>query len=218
MVKFIRRVVIFGVLLIMGIVFLVRGISRTVEFNKPHADLSTMTGKDLYEGRFVEGDIIELWDEFSYTEEYDETLGVQTNKRVTDHFFAMPMEYSFDEENIIFIAVATRNENELKTFNTIVQETYDFYDGVEMDDFTQTHFVGRVERLKGEYLDFFREYVAEMYDVSKSEADKYLAPYVLRSTTNNGGATGSLVTGIILTVIGTLGTAFFVVRKVLTGR
>lgn len=204
--------------LAIGVVFLVNGISRTVEFNKPHADISTMTEKDLYVGRFVEGDIFELWNEFSYTEEYDETLGVQTNKRVTDHFFAMPMEYSFSEEYAMFVAVSTRNAKELETFKQMEQETYDYYSGADIEDFTQTHFVGRVERLKGEYLGFFREYMADVYGVSEEEADKYLAPYVLKSTTNKDGASASLTIGIIMSVIGTLGTAFFVVRKVLTGR
>lgn len=219
MVKFIRRIAFFGIILVGGLIFLINGIKDNIEFSKPHGDLETITADELYEGRIVEGTIYELWHEFAYTEEYDTTLGIKSSKeRTTDRYFALPLEYSFEEENPIFVAVSSRNSDTLRTFEQMENETIDYFNGKEYDEYTSIHFVGKVQKLSGEYLQFFKEYIAEIYGVSEKEAEKYYAPYVLTSYSNNGGLVPMIVVGAVMTLIGLCGVGFFIVRKVLTGR
>lgn len=214
--KALRLMIIAAVLFIGGIVFLVIGIKDKAEFNKPRMRLEEMRASDLYAGQYVEGDIYEVWDEFAYTEETKSTLGIEHDKKVTDRYFMMPMEFSFSEDEPTFIALCTRNSSEISTFRKMVDEAIDYYN----DDkplVTKTHFVGKVQALKGDYLDFFRESVSVCYGVSKSEADHYSAPFLIRSWQNdNSGVLIGLGIGGI--VIGFAGLAFFIIRKVRTGR
>ena len=218
MLKFIRLIVIFGVLAIGGGILLFTGIRDKIEWDKPHADLETMTEKDLYVGRVVEGEIYELWDEFAYTSEYETTLGIKSNERTTDRYFALPLEYSFSGDNLMFVAVSSRKKDELKVFEVMEKETVDYYDnGIEYQEYTTTHFTGKVQKLSGEYLGFFKEYVAYVLGVSESEAENYFAPYVLRSTSGSSGMVPIIIGGVMM-LIGLGGVAFLVVRKILAGR
>ncbi len=222
MFAFIRRMFIFGLMLVGGIVMLIGTIRSKAEWDKPHGDLETITEDELYTGRIVEGEIYDLWEEFAYTEEYDTTLGVQTSKsRTTYRYFALPLEYSFyEKEDPVFIAVSTKDSGEISNFKKIEKETIDFYyNGIEYDDYTTVHFVGRVKKLNNEYLGFFKEYIANIYGVSETEAKQYYAPYVLVSYTYNEGAeVFVMVLAAVFAVVGLIGLVFFIARKVLTGR
>ena len=59
--KFVRLLIVFAVLAIMGIALLIGSIKDKAELAKPRGDLETMTEDDFYNGRFVEGTIYELW-------------------------------------------------------------------------------------------------------------------------------------------------------------
>ncbi len=54
--KFVRLLIVFAVLAIMGIALLIGSIKDKAELAKPRGDLETMTEDDFYNGRFVEGD------------------------------------------------------------------------------------------------------------------------------------------------------------------
>lgn len=219
MLKFIRLIVIFGILAIGGGILLFTGIRDKIEWDKPHAVLEDITEKDLYVGRVVEGEIYELWDEFAYTSEYDTTLGIKSNERTTDRYFALPLEYSFSGDNLMFVAVSSRKKDELKVFEVMEKETVDYYDnGIEYQEYTTTHFTGKVQRLGGEYLGFFREYVAYIMDVSESEASDYFVPYVLVSTSGAGGIVPLIIIGAVMTLVGLGGVAIVVIRRIITGR
>lgn len=217
--KFVRRMIFFIALSVVGIITLVNGIKGKIEHDKPRADIETLKVSDLYEGRIVEGTIYELWDEFAYTSEYDETLGIKTSKeRTTDRYFAMPLESSFGSESLMFIAVSSRKSEELRVFEKMEKETNDYYNGKEYDEYTSVHFVGKVKKLSNEYLQYFREYIAYQYDISEAEAEKYYTPYVLVSYGQGGSNIIMIIVGSVFSVVGVLGTIFFIVRKVLTGR
>lgn len=219
MAKFISRTLVFLAMLIAGGIFLFTSIREKVEWDKPHGDLDIIKETELYDGKIVEGEIYDLFDEFAYTAEYDTTLGVQTSKeRTTDRYFALPLTYAADEGRWFFIALSSRNSSELRTLEKIENETLDYYfEDVLLDDYTTTHFVGRVQKLDKEYLGFFREYIGEMFDVSGSELDEYCAPYVLESYTNPNSAVIGIVIGAILVFIGLVGMALSIIRKGLTG-
>ncbi|MCH5203724.1 MAG: hypothetical protein J1F03_03195 [Oscillospiraceae bacterium] len=218
--KFIRLLSIFVILAIGGGVFLFNGIRDKIEWDKPHGDLETLTEKDLYVGRFVEGEIYELWDEFAYTSEYDTTLGIQTSKeRKTDRYFALPLEYSFYGDNdLMFVAVSSRRSDELKVFEKMEKETLDYYNGLDYNEYTTTHFVGKVQKLSGEYLGFFRKYIARIYKVSEADASEYYAPYVLVSYANPDGIVTFIVIGAVMTFLGVVGTVNLIIRKVIRGK
>lgn len=209
--KTIRIAIIVLALLVGGTIFLVTSIKQKAEFNAPRANLETVTADELHDGMFVEGEIYELWSEFAYTEEYKSTLGIKHNEKTTDRYFALPMEYSFytGADAPMFIAVCTRNASEISKMRTMADEADDFYkNDIELK--TSMHFVGKVQALKGEYLDFFKEYIAWDLGISEAEAAQYYTPYVIRSWPNDNSTTG-IVIGGIMTALGLAGTIVFVV-------
>lgn len=211
-VKLLRFIILAVVFLVGGIIFLVMGIKQKSEFNAPRARLETVTAAELHEGLFVEGEIYELWDEFAYTEEYESTLGIKHNEKTTDRFFALPMEYSFYEDAPMFIAVCSRDSAEIAKMNKMSDEANDFYtDGTELK--STMHFVGKIQPLKNEYLDFFKEYVAFQLGVSELEATQYFAPYVIRSWPEDNSSV-LIIMGAIFTAIGLAGTIILVVNIV----
>lgn len=210
--KTIRIAIIVLALLVGGTIFLVTSIKQKVEFNAPRANLETVTAGELREGMFVEGEIYELWSEFAYTEEYESTLGVKHNGKTTDRYFALPMEYSFytDADAPMFIAVCTRDSSEISKMRTMANEADNYYkNDIELK--TTMHFVGKVQALKGEYLDFFKEYIAWDLGISEAEAAQYYKPYVIRSWKEDNSTPG-IVIGAVMAALGLAGTAIFVVQ------
>ena len=208
----IRLAIIVLVLLVGGIIFLVISIKQKAEFNAPRKNLETVTVDELREGVFVEGDIYELWSEFAYTEESKSTLGVEHDKKTTDRYFALPLEYSFYEGSPMFVAICTRNSSEISKMRTMAKEADNYYkNGTELS--TSIHFVGKVQALKGEYLDFFKEYLAWDLGVSEAEAAQYYKPYVIRSWKEDNSTPGIII-GAVMAALGLAGTAIFVVTLV----
>lgn len=210
--KFIRLAILVLFLAIGGIIFLVIGIKQKVEFNQPRADLETVTANELKEGMFVEGEIYELWNEFAYTEEYESTLGVKHNEKTTDRFFALPMEYSFYMDDLKFIAICSRDKSELSKMVKMSKEAAELYqNGKEL--VTTMHFVGKVQKLENEYLQFFKEDIAYELGVGISEAEQYIVPYVIRSWPNDNSTAGIII-GAVMAVLGLGGAAIFIIKFV----
>lgn len=208
--KTIRIAIIVLALLVGGIIFLVTSIKQKAEFNAPRANLKTVTADELREGMFVEGEIYELWDEFAYTQEYKSTLGVKHNEKTTDLYYALPMEYSFYEDNLMFVAICTKDKSEISTFDRMSEEINKYYEDGTIPT-TTTHFVGKVQKLKGDYLAFFKEYIAYQYDISESEAQQLYTPYVIRSWKEDNSTVG-IVIGAVMTALGLAGAVIFVVK------
>ena len=208
----IRITIIVLALLVCGIIFLVMGIKQKIEYNQPRARLETVTVDELHEGMFVEGEIYELWSEYAYTEESKSTLGIEHDKKTTDRYFALPMEYSFypGMDAPMFIAVCTRDSSEISKMRTIAKESDNYYkNDIELK--TSMHFVGKVQALKGEYLDYFKEYIAWDLGISEAEAAQYYKPYVIRSWKEDNSTTGIII-GAVMTALGLAGTIIFVVK------
>jgi len=212
----VRIMIIAAVLFVGGIVSLVVGIKDKIEYDKPHKNIEEMRASDFYEGRYVEGDIYEVWDEFAYTEESKSTMGIEHDKKVTDHYYVFPLETSFYDQKYMFAALCSRDSAELRVLDKMSDEADDYYmNGEQLK--TKIHFVGKVQALKGEYLQFFREVVAYNFEVSASEVDSIVTPFVIRSwqNDNSGVMIGFGIGGV---VIGLAGLAFFIIRKIRTGR
>ena len=202
----IRILLTFVLLAVMGIIFSAVGIRDKVELAKPRGVLEEMHAEDFYNGRFVEGTIYELWDEFAYRTE---------DSQVKARYFALPLETSFSEDEWTIVAVSFSNSSQMTTAQRMAKESDNWYRyGKEPVSWTEMHITGKVTKLKGEQLKFFKEYVIDDLELS---ADNMCA-YVINASNNGSGSGAMLVMGIIFAVIGFGGLAFMIVRKVLTGR
>ena len=87
--KFVRLIIFFVMIAFLGIALLIGTIKDKAELAKPRGDLETMTEADFYDGRFVKGEIYELWDKYADLEEYDTTFGIKHNTRFTSQYNAL---------------------------------------------------------------------------------------------------------------------------------
>lgn len=213
--RFVRLLVVFVVVAFLGIALLIGSIKDKAELAKPRGDLETMTEDDFYQGRFVEGTIYELWDNYAEMEEYDTTFGIKHNSRITAQYYAMPVISSYEGNGTAkFVALAISDSGEQKIADKMSQETDNYYEyDIEPDEWTTLEIKGKVTRLSGEGLEIFRQYFEEV----GGSAENAL-PYVINSGNDGSGSGGALIIAIVLTVIGAGGTVFMIVRRVIRGR
>ncbi|MCH5206201.1 MAG: hypothetical protein J1F09_04550 [Oscillospiraceae bacterium] len=202
----IRILLTFVLLAVMGIIFFGVGVRDKVEMSKPRGIIEDMHAEDFYDGQFVEGNIYELWDEFAYRTE---------DSQVKARYFALPLETSFYEDEWTIVAVSFSNSFQMATAQRMAKESDNYYRyGKEPVSWTEMHIEGKVTKLKGEQLKFFKEYVIDELELSTDN----MCAYVINASNNGSGSGAMLVIGIIFAVIGLGGLAFMIVRRVLTGR
>ncbi len=202
--RFFRILVAVGVLLVGGIIFLAGGIKDKVNYNKSKADLSELTAEDLKNGMFVEGTILEMWDNFAY----------EKNDSSTYEYYAMPLETSFERDYPIFVAIKLGNPQDKAIASRMSKETDDYYiRGKEPAVWTEMPFTGKVHKLKGEMLGFFEEYMEEM-GLSPST---HMRPYVI-SKYAEGNENIRIVIGAVMTGIGLVIGGLFVLFGLVKGR
>lgn len=207
--RFVRLLIVFIVLAVMGIVLLIASIRDKVELAKPRGDLETMTEDDFYNGRFVEGTIYELWDNFAEMEEYESTFGIKHNSRITAQYYALPIPV-LDEYK--FVALALSDSSQQSTANKMVKEIYAFFEDGTIPT-TAIQIKGKVTKLSGDGLQYLQEYAVNM----GLEASDVVA-FTINDGNTGSGSGAVLVIAIVLTVIGLGGTAFVIVRKIISGR
>lgn len=203
----------FAVFAVLGIIMLVGSIRDKIELSKPRGNLETMTASDFYNGRFVEGDIIEIWDNYAYTRETDTFLGITYSTKVTAQAYSMPLPSSFDSSSPKFVSLSIRDGELQRTADRIVAETNDYIiNDVVLDDWTSMHIEGKVTKLKGKGLELFRSYFKE---IGGDESN--IVAYEIHVGNDGSNSTTGLIFSVILTVIGLGGTGFFIARKILSG-
>lgn len=207
--KFIRLLLSFIVLAVLGVVMLVGTVKDKAELSKPRGDLETMTEDDFYNGRFVKGTISELWDNFADMEESDTTLGIKHNTRVTAKYYALPIP-SLDEYK--FIALAISDSSQQLTADRMVRETDAYFENGTIPT-TTLNIEGKVTKLSGDGLKYLREYAVDM-----GFTEDEVVGYTINAGNNGGGSGAMLIIAIVLTVLGLGGTAFAIIRKILTGK
>lgn len=211
--KLIRLLVVFVGLAIMGIALLIGSIKDKAELAKPRGDLDTMKASDFYDGRFVEGEIYEIWGQYAYMEESDTIFGISYNTKVTSQYYVMPLPATFDDYDMKFVSLSIPDSATQKTADKIVSETVNYYNrGVELPEWTTLKVEGKVTKLTGKGLQLFQEYLDDM-DASSAN----IVAYTINAGNNGRNSTSTLIISIILIVIGLGGTAFIVIRKVLSG-
>lgn len=207
--RFVRLLVMFVVIAFLGIALLVGTLKDKAELSKPRGDLETMTEDDFYQGRFVEGTIYELWDNFADMEEYDSTFGIKHNTRVTAQYYALPIPV-LDEYK--FVALAISDSSKQTIAKKMVKETDAFYEDGTMPT-TELHVRGKVTKLSGDGLDYLREYAEYMgFDAGD------VAAFTINDGNDGSSSGGALIIAIVLSVIGLGGTVFMIVRRVIRGK
>lgn len=205
--KTLRSSITFIVIAVLGILLLVMSIKDKIELAKPPANIAEMTEDDFYNGRFVEGNIYEIWYEFATMQESDTIFGISYNTKTTGHYFVMPLETSFETGSLKFVALSVRDSSDVATANKMVRETLNYYNNdVELE--TTMHVKGKITKLKGKGKDYFDEYI-DFQGFIPSDASVY---YIINVGNDGKGTTTALLIGIGITVVGVLGTLFSILR------
>lgn len=204
----VRAMVVFALLLVMGISIVFEANRDSLALAKGMTDFNTMTSADFIEGRFVQGTIYELDDEFAYLEEYNSTFGIKHNERVTAHYYVMPLPATYDSETPQYAAVCLKNAGMITTAEKMIQETWDYWDyGTEPDVWTELPITGKISKLDGELLDYFYEWL--MYGdegATREDYAGYVCPYII-TYYEPSSSSSLLVMGIVLLVAGIAGLA-----------
>lgn len=208
-----RFMIAFIVLTVLGVIMLVGSIRDKIELSKPRGDLETMTASDFYNGRFVEGEIYEIWDNYAYMRETDTFLGITYSTKVTAQSYSMPLPSTFDSTSPKFVSLSISDSEQQKIADRIVEETNDYLiDDVVLDEWTSIHIVGKVTKLTGDKLKLFREYFQE---IGGDESN--IAAYEIHVGNDGSNSTTGLIMSIVILLVGLGGTGVFVARKILTG-
>ena len=193
-----RTSITFIVIAILGILLTVMSIKDRQELKKPPANIATMTEDDFYNGRFVEGDIYEIWDRFST---------VETNSKTTGYYFAMPLETSFETGIPKFVALSVRDSSDYAVASRMAKESLDYYNNyVELE--TVMHIRGKITTLKGDGAKYFDKYIADNGFIPADAA----VHYVINVGNDGEGAATALLIGIGITAVGVLGALFSIIR------
>ncbi len=202
----------FIIIAILGILVVISGIKDKVELSKPPAKIEEMTETDFYNGRFVEGDIYEIWDEYATLEQSDSVMGIKYNTKTTAHYFTMPLESSFNGSSPKILSVAVRDASDITTAQKMERESLEYYGNDDADEsvfVTKMHIKGKITKLKKDAAEIFDKCVVKE-GYSPSTDTIY---YVVNVGNAGNGTTGMLIIGIIATLVGLLGGFIVIMRS-----
>lgn len=211
------RLFICGVILIIaGIACAGDSLAQKREMAKGMMDFNEMQASDFYKGQYVQGELLELWDEFAYMEEYTETaLGRKTNSRVSAHYYIMPLQTSYENGTPVFAAVCLKNVTQISDAEQMINEMNDYW-GEESDGlYTSIPITGKVSVMDDELKQYFYEWL--MYgdeESSTSDYDQFVCPYIITAVQPNSSSS-ILSMGVVMTLIGAVlvGAVVFVTIK-----
>lgn len=205
-----KYLIVFLALAVMGIAILMSSAADSAQMAKGITDFNEMTASDFEVGRFVQGTIYELDDEFAYVEESDAVLGIKYNKRVGAHYYVMPLAMTTAEDSpyVQYVAVCIGNQSMAATAQKMCEETWAWWeDGTVPEEWTTLEITGKVSKLSGELEDFFYEWL--MYgdeSADRSEYAKYVAPYVITYyNTETANSPAFTLVAIAILIIGIAG-------------
>lgn len=202
--RLIRGIITLIVLAVIGGFLTVISIRDKVEFAN-RKDISEMGAKDFHAGRFVTGEIYEVWDQFMHeTETNTDTNVTKTTRR----YFAVPLETTFEDDEPIFIAIAVKNSADIKTAQKMSEETNDWYlNDIEPDVWTTMKADGKVTKMDDKDYDYFLEYLTDQgYNAQNA------APYIVNIGGNADSSTALLIIGLVFLMVGLLVLAFIVLN------
>lgn len=205
--KVIRSAITFIVIAILGIILLVMSIRDKIEFSKPPANIAEMTEDDFYNGRFVEGEIYKIWNDYATLQQSDSIFGIKYNSKTTAHYFAMPLETSFTTGIPKFVSIAVRDSSDLLTAQEMERESLNYYNN-DVELVTTMHIKGKVTKLKKEAVEIFDKYMSDEGFTPSTVS----VHYIINVGNDGSGITAALLIGIGVTLAGLIGTFVAIVR------
>lgn len=191
------------VLLIAGIACASASLAEKREMAKGMMDFNEMQASDFYKGQYVQGELLELWDEFAYMEEYTETMGIKGKSRVSAHYYVMPLQTSYETGSPVFAAVCLRNLSQISQAEQMINEMNDYWDNDgEGYLYTSIPITGKVSVLDDELKQYFYEWL--MYGdegASTAEYEQYVCPYLITAVQPDS-SNSALSMGALMAVIG----------------
>lgn len=203
------------VLLIAGIACASSSLAEKREIAKGMKDFNEMYESDFYKGQYVQGELLELWDEFAYMEEYTETMGIKGKSRVSAHYYVMPLQTSYETGSPVFAAVCLRNLSQISQAEQMINEMNDYWDEESDGLYTSIPITGKVSVLDDELKQYFYEWL--MYGdegASTAEYEQYVCPYLITAVQPDS-SNSALSMGALMAVIGAVlvGAVVFVTIK-----
>lgn len=190
------------VLLIAGIACASASLAEKREIAKGMMDFNEMQASDFYKGQYVQGELLELWDEFAYMEEYTETMGIKGKSRVSAHYYVMPLQTSYENGTPVFAAVCLKNVTQISAAEQMINEMKDYW-GEESDGlYTSIPITGKVSVMDDELKQYFYEWL--MYgdeESSTAEYEQYVCPYLITAVQPDS-SNSALSMGALMAVIG----------------
>lgn len=195
-----KRVVPFIIIAVFGLVLLVAAIRDKIELAKPLSNIEDMEKTDFYNGRFVQGELYELWGEYATLETSDSMFGIKYNTRTAAHYFLMPLETSYETSDLQFISVAIKDGVDFTTAQKMVKE---FENYLEKDTYLETTMTikGKVTTLSGKGKDIFEETLREL-GIPPETNGVY---YVINVGNDGSGSTTALLIAIGVVAVGVIG-------------
>lgn len=203
---FLTAALIFAVLLVIGISGTVSSLKDKSELAKGIDDFNYLANSEFYDGKFVEGNVFEIYGEFAYTESYSETLGVKHNSKVTSHYYLIPITGSFEASTLKLVPVEIRTSENINNAELLMQQTFDFQDcGTEPETWNEFDLFGKVSELNGEVEEYLYSWLTnDGADGTKDDYKNLICPYII--TEYQPDAPEKLLrTHIILTAVGAVG-------------
>ena len=214
--RILKSSIAFIVIAVMGIFLLVMSIRDKIELSKPPANIEEMTEKDFYNGRFVEGDIYEIWGEYATLKESKSMFGIQYSTKTTSHYYLMPLETSYITGEPKFISLSVRDSNDMFTAEKMAGEFED-YANTNFEDIskfvTTMHVKGKITKLPKDGIKIFDDTLNELGFSSTTDA----VHYVINVGNDGSGTSYALIIGIVVTLVGLGGTAISVIRGIRRG-
>jgi hypothetical protein len=197
------RLFICGVILIIaGIACAGDSLAQKREMAKGMMDFNEMQASDFYKGQYVQGELLELWDEFAYMEEYTETMGIKGKSRVSAHYYVMPLQTSYENGTPVFAAVCLKNVTQISAAEQMINEMNDYWDEESDGLYTSIPITGKVSVMDDELKQYFYEWL--MYGdegASTSEYEQYVCPYLITAVQPDS-SNSALSMGALMAVIG----------------
>lgn len=186
-----------GVLALAGLMITIFGFREGIAGMKKPVDLYA-DETNVSEVGFFDMATAEVFEVYgSYATKTTTENGKKTNE---ESYYIIPA-HEGDEFRYIGIKV---NEKDYKTFDKIVEETYDYYDGIEPEgDYTTIKVTGCLKKMnkemQGYYYNTFKK--AEWFD-SDEEMKKEALPYYLDTLANPKSMVTFLFVGVIMFLAG----------------
>lgn len=199
-----RLIVLFAVLFIMGTIFTITGSIENAAAENAEMDFNYMSEYEFKDGMYVKGRVYEIYGEFAVEETYEKTFGITTNKRISSHYYVVPMIGTFESDTPMYVAVEISHVGMVEEAEKLMSQTWNYYDyDIDPGIWNEFDIQGKVTAMDGKLLDYFYEWF--MYGDSgatRAEYEQYICPYLI---TYRNTSSSTPVFTVVLAAIGAIG-------------